>query len=104
MNTTVSYAPNGTAGRPFRTNPRLVRSGIATTDYMEMTPVVLADRLMLLGSAQKGASANPYLNRCLWVEDVAERRVVATFAEGHGLGSAFVHDDMLYAVELQVFC
>lgn len=97
MHDTVAYFANGMAARPFRTNPRLIRSGFVSRDYMEMTPVVFRERLLLLGSAQAGARANPFPDRCLWIEDVATRQVVATFAEGYGLGSAFVHDDTFYA-------
>ena len=93
----VKYFSNGMAGRPFKTNPRLVRSGIASTDYMEMTPVVFQDRFLLLGSALVGAEANPFDTFCLWIEEVAEHRVVTAFAEGYNLGSAFMHDDTFYA-------
>jgi hypothetical protein len=94
---TVSYFDMGTAGVPFTTNPRLVRTGRASKDYGEMTPVVFRDRLLLLGSAQPGAAANPFRpQRCLWIEDVEEQQVVSAFAPFYGLASAFVRGETLY--------
>jgi hypothetical protein len=92
----VNYADNGLGGRPFPTNPRLVRSGLASEEFGEMTPVLFKDRLHLLASAFKGSPANPHDDRCLWVEDVATGEVVSTFAKGYGLGSAFVDGDTFY--------
>jgi len=94
----VSYYPMNTAGLAFRTNPRLVRTGQATKDYGEMTPVVYRNRLLLLASASGAAAANPFRpSRCLWIEDVKSRQVVSAFAPVYGLGSAFVHDDTFHA-------
>ena len=92
----VRYSGNGMQGRPFRTNPRLVRSGLASEEFFEMTPVIFKGRLVLLASAHKDSALNPYDERCLWIEDVATGDVVSTFAEGFGLGSAFVDADVLY--------
>lgn len=94
----VSYFPLGTAGRAFTTNPRLLRTGRATKDYGEMTPVVYRNRLLLLASAAGNAAANPFgPNRCLWIEDVEKQRVTSAFAPTYGLGSAFVHGDTFHA-------
>ena len=84
------------SGRPFRTNPELIRSGIASDEFSEMTPVIFRNRMYLLGSAHVDASANPYDDRCLWVEDVATGKVVSTFASGYGLGSAFAEGDTFH--------
>ena len=92
----VQYSDNGMRGVPFRTNDRLIRSGRVSEDFFEMTPVIFQNRLRLLGSAKKGAQANPYDDRCLWVEDVATGEVITTFAEGYGLASAFVDEDTVY--------
>jgi len=92
----VYYVKNGMGGRPFRTNPELVRSGTASDEFSEMTPVIFRNRMHLLGSAHAGARANPYDDRCLWVEEVATGKVISTFAEGYGLGSAFADGDALY--------
>ena len=96
MTRKVTYSENGMQGKPFRTNPAFVRSGRATEEFFEMTPVIYQDRMYLLGSAHKNAGPNPYDDRCLWIEDVATGNVVATFAEGYGLGSAFVDGQVLY--------
>ena len=40
MTNKVKYFSNGMEGQPFKTNPRLVRAGIASDDYGEMTPVI----------------------------------------------------------------
>ena len=93
----VHYADNGMKGMAFHTNPRLIRSGLASCEFGEMTPVVFRGQLCLLGSASRGAQANPYDNRCLWIEDVGTGDVVSTFAEGYGLGSAFVDGETFYA-------
>ena len=92
----VKYEENGLAGKPFTTNDRLIRSGIASDDFGEMTPILWKGELLLLGSASTRAEANPYSERCLWIEDVATHEVRATFAEGYGLASAFVEDDTVY--------
>lgn len=97
MTDRLKYLSNGMEGRPFKTNLRLIRTGIASDDYGEMTPVVFGGKLLLLATAKPGAEANPYPNQCLWVEDVAAHRVVATFAEGCAFGSGFVHEDTFYA-------
>ena len=93
----VEYFSNGMAGRPFKTNPRLVRTGMASDDYSEMTPVVLRGKLLLLATAKDRAEANPYGKRCLWIEDVPTHCLVATFAEECEYGSGFVHNDIFYA-------
>lgn len=93
----VKYFPNGMKGWPFETNPRLIRTGMVSGDYGEMTPVIFRGKPLLLASAPSTAEANPYSNRCLWVEDVVTHRVVATLAEGYAFGSGFVHDDTFYA-------
>ena len=93
----VHYVDNGMKGRPFRTNSKLIRSGLASDEFGEMTPVLFRNRLCLLGSANARAEANPCGNRCLWVEDVATGNVISTFAEGYGLGSAFVDGNTFYA-------
>ncbi len=93
----VKYHSNGMEGRPFKTNPRLIRTGITSDDYGEMTPVVFKGKLLLLATARPGAGANPYDNQCLWIEDVATHRVVATFGERCAFGSGFVQDDTFYA-------
>lgn len=97
MTDTVKYFPNGMEGRPFETNPRLTRTGIVSNDYGEMTPVVFGEKLLLLATAKATAEVNPYDTGCLWVEDVATHRVVATFAEACAFGSGFVHEDIFYA-------
>ncbi len=84
-------------GKSFRTNPNLIRSGLACNEFGEMTPVLLGERLFLLGSAHKGAEANPYEDRCLWIEEVSTREVRSAFAPGYGLGSAFTDGDTFYA-------
>jgi hypothetical protein len=97
MTDQVNYASNGMAGRPFRTNQRLVRSGQVSSDFGEMTPVVFQDRFLLVASGLPPAAANIYKpNRCLWIEHVAEHRVISRFAVGYGRCSAFVHRDTLY--------
>ena len=58
-----------------------------------MTPILFKGKLLLLASARKGANANPFDQRCLWIEDVSTGEVIATFAEGCGLGSAYVDSD-----------
>ena len=93
----VHYAENGMAGTPFRTNPGLVRSGVASTEFFEMTPVIFHDEFLLLGSVHPGVKSNPYNERCLWIEDVATGKVRTTFAPGYGLASAFVDGDTFYA-------
>lgn len=97
MKDKVKYFPNGMAGQSFKTNPRLVRTGIASSDYGEMTPLIFREKLLLLATAKPKAEANPHHNQCLWIEDVATHRVVARFAEECGLGSGFVHNDTFYA-------
>jgi len=97
MGPKVHYSDNGMQGIAFRTNPKLSRSGISSDEFGEMTPVVFQDRMLLLGSAHESSEANPYDNRCLWVEDVATGDVLSTFAPGYGLGSAFVDGDTFYA-------
>ena len=92
----VQYSENGMQGRPFRTNPKLIRSGVVSENYGEMTPVIFGGRLLLLGSANKNAEANPYGERCLWIEEVATAEVITTFAKGYGLASAFVAEGVLY--------
>ncbi len=92
----VQYRENGLAGKAFATNGRLVRSGVESTDFLEMTPFVFAGRRCILGSAHGKAPANPYEGRCLWIEDVASSEVVTAFAEGYGLASAFVDDETVY--------
>ena len=94
----VKYYSNGMEGRPSKTNLRLIRTGITSDDYSEMTPVVFKGKLFLLATARPTAEANPYPNPCLWIEDVAAHRVVATFGEGSAYGSGFVHDDTFYAL------
>lgn len=97
MTDKVNYTANGMAGRPFRTNPRLIRSGHISSDFGEMTPVVFQDRLLLVASGLPPAAANIYKpNRCLWIETVTDHSIVSTFAAGYGLCSAFVHKDTLY--------
>ena len=97
MTDKVKYFSNGMEGRPFKTNPRLIRTGITSDDYGEMTPVIFGGKLLLLATARPRAEANPYANQCLWIEDVAAHRVVATFGEGCAFGSGFVHEDTFYA-------
>ena len=98
MTDSVSYFSMGTAGLSFSTNPRLVRTGRATKDYGEMTPVVFRNRPLLLASASGTAAANPFKpSRCLWIENVETRQVVSAFAPVYGLGSAFVHGDTFHA-------
>ena len=92
----VQYRENGLAGTAFSTNERLLRSGIESTDYLEMTPFVLHGRRYMLGSAHAAAPANPYENRCLWIEDMASMEVLTAFGEGYGLASAFVDDETVY--------
>ena len=98
MTDSVSYFSMGTAGLPFRSNPRLIRTGRATKDFGEMTPVVFQKRLLLLASAAGTAAANPFApNRCLWIEDVEKQQVISAFAPAYGLGSAFVHGETFHA-------
>ena len=84
------------AGRAFTTNPRLVRSGIATEDFLEMTPVVFRDELLLLASAKEGTGAYHEWDFSLCIERVATHGVIAAGGEGYSLASAFVHDDTFY--------
>lgn len=93
---TVRYSQNGMKGKAFGTNPNLVRSGAASEQYFEMTPVMFKGDMLLLASAHAGVAGNPYENRCLWIEDVATGAVRTTFAEGYGLAGAFVDDDTFY--------
>jgi len=92
----VEYSVNGMAGGAFRTNPRLIRSGQASTQFFEMTPVVFGGEFLLLGSVHPDTEGNPFDERCLWIEDVSTGEVRSTFAPGYGLGSAFVDDDTFY--------
>ena len=96
MRTSVTYSPNGMAGRAFKTNPRLVRSGIATEDFLEMTPVVFRDELLLLASAKEGTGAYHEWDFSLCIERVATREVIAAWGAGYSLASALVHDDTFY--------
>ena len=93
----VRYEENGMAGKPFRTNPNLIRSGRISTDFFEMTPVVFDAKLMILGSAGANAGGNPFDQRCLWIEEVGSGEVLTTFAPGYGLGSGFVDGNSFYA-------
>ena len=97
MTDKMKYLSNGMEGRPFKTNPRLIRTGVVSDDYSEMTPVIFGGKLLLLATAKPTAEANPYGKQCLWVEDVATHQVIATFGEGCAFGSGFVHDDTFYA-------
>jgi len=101
VRTSVTYCPNGMAGRAFKTNARLVRSGIVTEDFLEMTPVVFRDELLLLASAKEGDGAYHEWDFSLCIERVATHEVIAAWGEGYSLASAFVHDDTFYMLYSQ---
>ena len=96
LRTSVTYYPNGLTGRAFGTNPRLVRSGIVTEDLLEMTPVVFRDELLLLASAKEGTGAYHDWDFSLCIEKVATHDIIAAWADGYSLASAFIHDDTFY--------
>lgn len=100
MSIEVNYRENGMSGMPIGTNPDLIRSGWVTEEIGEMTPFLYRGELMLFGSAKSEAEANPFGERCLWIENVASRRVATTFARGYGLGSAYCegHAAYVYAI------
>ena len=96
MRTSVAYFPNGMSGRAFKTNARLIRSGMATEDFLEVTPVVFRDELLLLASAKEGSGAYHEWDFSLCIERVATHEVIAAWGEGYSLASAFIHDDTFY--------
>lgn len=68
-----------------------------TRDIGEMTPFLYSGKLMLLASANRDAEANPFGERCIWIEDVTTHEVVTAFARGYGLGSAYGKGNSVYA-------
>ena len=84
------------AGRAFRTNARLVRSGAATEDFVEVTPVVFRDELLLMASAKQGTGPYDEWDFSLCIEKVETHEVIAAWGEGYSLSSAFIHDDTFY--------
>ena len=79
----ISYSDNGMSGMSFATNQRLVRSGRASLDYAEMTPVFFRGRQLLVASARLESKANDSGKLCLWVVDTANGEIVSTFAPGY---------------------
>ena len=79
---------------PFRAELRIDQPGLG--DICEVSPAVWRDRLALLKClrpATGGAKADYHLQ----LEDVESGRVLARFAEGYSLASAFVNDGIFYA-------
>jgi hypothetical protein len=92
----VRYVDNGLKGRPFPTNARLVRSGLASMDYAEMTPVDFGGRQLLVASARPESPAGDTGKLGLWIVDTASGEVISRFAPGYSLASALVQDDALH--------
>ena len=66
----VTYYDNGLKGTPFPTNEKLIRSGIASEEFFEMTPVIFRGELLVVASVHPEIETNPYRSRCLWAEMV----------------------------------
>ena len=97
---TIGYSDNGMKGNSFATNPRLVRSGLSSLDYAEMTPVAFQGRQLLLASARLESRLNGSGRLCLWIVDTRNGEIISTFGPGYSLASAIADGDALHVLAI----
>lgn len=92
MSDKAKFFSNGMAGKPFRTNPRLIRSGIASSDFGETTPFIFNNRLLLACVGLPWSRGKALDDLYLWILDAADHSILAQFGKGYGFSSAYAEN------------
>lgn len=96
MTKSIKFFDNGMSGRPFASNPGLLRSGKASTFFGEMTPLVHDNRLILVSAGFPWVSESPFRDPSLWIGDPQTGEIFSTFGKEYGFPSAITHNDSIY--------
>ena len=85
---------------PPRRGPVMVRRGVVCKDMCELSPLIWQGKLCHL-ECVRPAVGGQTVDYYLLLRDASTGAELARFAEGYGLASAHVHDDVIYAFASQ---
>lgn len=92
----ITFFENGMRGKAFATNPKLVRTGKASTHFGEMTPIVFEDRLLIVAVGLAWDIQSPFKEGELWIGDALSGEIISRFGKGYGFSNAIVANETVH--------